>query len=109
MNRKMQMSDTLTTTAPARQTVAPTKGAFEELTVTLWPGWIRARGWYEVYCGAGNTHRVWIDEREELLPADTPGIDVLVGSPIYDITRRLVGWALEDFACDCDYTDWMDR
>lgn len=112
MNTYLTPDDVLTTHLPARQTVQTRPGAHEELTVTLWNksgrGWVRARGWYTVYCGMGNAHRVWIDEREELLPLDEAvgaGVAALVGRSLHDITSLLVEWALDGWACDCDYHD----
>jgi hypothetical protein len=108
MNVHPTMDDKLETTRPARQTVLPSPGQFESLAVTLWTnkghGYVRARGWYDVHCGTGQIHRVWIDEREELLEPISANQHALIlkGLTFYDIAAQLVDWALDGYACDCD-------
>jgi hypothetical protein len=93
---------TLTTTTltktPKRATILGRPGSLEMIVVTTWTskysiGWIRVKGWYDVFCGNGGTHRVAIDERS--------WTSDYVGEDVEDVATALIEESLYDWSDPC--------
>lgn len=95
---------------PPRRTYRGGPGSLELIEVTTWTrrgiGWVRVHGYYDVYCGMGNMHRIPIDEKT--WAADYTGRD------LDDVAHEMIGlvlddeWAdpCDDVGCDLEETSW---
>ena len=98
----MRAHDITLTARPPRRTARGGPGSLELIEVTTWTrrdiGWVRAHGYYDVYCGMGNMHRIPIDEKT--WAADH------AGSTLDDVATELIELALADeWADPCDADD----
>jgi hypothetical protein len=89
---------TLLTKTPGRATIVGRPGSLELIEITTWTrrtiGWIRVKGWYDVFCGNGGTHRVAIDERS--------WTSDFVGEDIEDVATAMIESALDDWSDPCN-------
>lgn len=84
---------------PPRKGYSFSVGAKERLILTTWTsshqiGKIRLTGWYDIFCGAGNTHTVRIDERAATADFKDFSVD--------ETADQLIEFGLESWTDDCD-------
>lgn len=101
------MSATLTE-RPANRTENGRRGQYEMVVYTTWTrrqtGYVRAKGQYDVYCGAGNMHRESLDEiglaDEMLRLLDAQGCEPTVSEAGEELVSQWLAWEWQ--GCDCD-------